>query len=78
MDIHDLEKTALEIRKIVIKSIGDLGIGHLGGSMSVVEVLTALYFELMNVEPENPGKEDRDRLVLSKGRCSGPKRFFST
>lgn len=71
MDIRNLEKTALEIRKIVIKSIGDLGIGHLGGSMSVVEVLTALYFGLMDVDPKNPGKENRDRLVLSKGHA-GP------
>ncbi len=67
----EMELKALKIRKMIIKAIGDIGIGHIGGSLSIVEVLTALYYECMNVDPENPGKEDRDRLVLSKGHA-GP------
>lgn len=71
MDTHDLDKLSLQVRIHVVKAIGDLGIGHIGGSMSIVEVLTALYFELMDVDPQNPLKNDRDRLVLSKGHA-GP------
>jgi transketolase len=47
------------------------GGGHIGGAMSIVEVLTYLYYKEMRVCPENPKKEDRDRFVLSKGH-SGP------
>jgi transketolase len=62
---------ANEIRKLTIKSIGELGVGHIGGSLSICEVLAALYFEVMNIEVENPKMENRDRLVLSKGH-GGP------
>ncbi|HAK45605.1 MAG TPA: transketolase [Spirochaeta sp.] len=71
MDLEQLEKSALKIRKMIIKAIGNIGIGHIGGSLSIVEVLTALYYECMNVDPENPRLADRDRLVLSKGHA-GP------
>ncbi len=67
----NLEKTALRLRKMIIKSIGDLGIGHIGGSLSIVEVLTVLYYKHMNVDPDNPLLPERDRLVLSKGHA-GP------
>ncbi len=62
---------AREIRKLTIDSIGYLGVGHVGGSMSVVEVLTLLYYKHMNVDPDNPRKRDRDQLVMSKGHA-GP------
>lgn len=67
----NLELKALKIRKMIIKAIGDIGIGHIGGSLSIVEVLTALYYECMNIDPKNPQMEERDRLVLSKGHA-GP------
>ncbi|TFG62654.1 MAG: transketolase [Spirochaetales bacterium] len=70
-ELEDLEKKAVEIRKLILDSIGRLGIGHIGGSLSVVEVLTLLYFRHMRVDPENPSKPDRDKLVLSKGHA-GP------
>jgi transketolase len=62
---------AKEIRKLTLDSIGYLGVGHVGGSMSVIEVLTLLYYKHMNVDPVNPRKRDRDQLVMSKGHA-GP------
>lgn len=46
------------------------GSGHPGGSLSVADILTVLYFNEMNIDPNNPKMEDRDRLILSKGHCS--------
>jgi len=70
-DLHILQDRAKEVRKLIIKSIGSIGVGHVGGSLSVVEVLTYLYFYRMRVDPQNPGWADRDLLVLSKGHA-GP------
>ncbi|MCG8571899.1 MAG: transketolase [Spirochaetes bacterium] len=67
----ELEAKAKEIRKLTIDAIGYLGVGHIGGAMSIVDVLTILYYKYMNVEPKNPKKPDRDKLVLSKGHA-GP------
>lgn len=69
--IENLKKKATEIRISTIKEIAHLGTGHVGGSMSMVEVLTYLYFYSMNVDPSNPKKDDRDRFVCSKGH-GGP------
>ena len=66
-----LNEKAKRIRIKTIETIGNLGVGHIGGALSIVEVLTALYYSIMNIDPENPGKEDRDKLVLSKGHA-GP------
>ena len=66
-----LEKIAREIRILTVKCIASLGSGHIGGSMSIVDVLTALYYKEMNVDPKNPLMEGRDRLVVSKGHA-GP------
>ena len=66
-----LKLKAKEIRKVVIEAIGSLGIGHIGGSMSIVETLVILYYKFMNIDPQDPRKPDRDKLVLSKGH-SGP------
>ena len=67
----NLEKIAREIRILTVKCIASLGSGHIGGSMSIVDVLTALYYNEMNVDPKNPLMEGRDRLVVSKGHA-GP------
>ena len=66
-----LEKIAREIRILTVKCIASLGSGHIGGSMSIVDVLTSLYYKEMNVDPKNPLMEGRDRLVVSKGHA-GP------
>ena len=69
--IEMLNEKAKEIRKLTVKTIGGLGVGHIGGAVSICEVLAALYFDVMNVDPENPKMENRDRFVLSKGHA-GP------
>jgi len=66
-----LYEKANEIRKLTIKSIGELGVGHIGGALSLSEVLSVLYFDVLNINPENPKMEERDRFVLSKGH-GGP------
>ena len=66
-----LENQAIEIRKLTIESIGKLGVGHIGGSLSICDLLSVLYFDVMDIDANDPSKEDRDRFVLSKGH-GGP------
>ncbi len=66
-----LENRACDIRKLTIQAIGKLGVGHIGGALSLCEILSALYFEVMNIDSNNSKMENRDRLVLSKGH-GGP------
>ena len=70
-ELKQLEAKAKEIRKMTIDSIGYLGVGHIGGALSVVEILTLLYYRHMDVSPDDPKKKFRDKLVLSKGHA-GP------
>ena len=67
----DLEDKAREIRRLTLECIGNFGMGHIGGCLSIADVLSVLYFERMNVDPNDPKKIDRDRLVLSKAHA-GP------
>lgn len=67
----ELKDRARTIRKMTLDIIGFLGVGHIGGSLSVVDLLTVLYYKWMNVDPLNPRMEGRDWLVLSKGHA-GP------
>ena len=67
----ELKNQAIEIRKLTLESIGKLGIGHIGGSLSICDLLTVLYFDIMNIDPQNPKMPNRDRFVLSKGH-GGP------
>ena len=62
-----LKKTAAEIRLDILKEVHSASSGHPGGSLSIAELITYLYFEEMNVDPKNPKAENRDRFVLSKG-----------
>jgi transketolase len=68
--VKSLEDKCLKIRKDLLSFIYRIGMGHLGGELSIVEVAVALYYKYMNYDPENPRWEERDRLVLSKGHCS--------
>ena len=70
-ELNQLEAKAKEIRKMTIDTIGYLGVGHIGGALSVVEILTLLYQKHMDVSPDDPKKKVRDKLVLSKGHA-GP------
>lgn len=69
-DINELEKIAKEIRRGIIEQVYNAQSGHPGGSLSIADILTVLYFYEMNLDEKNPNWEDRDRLVLSKGHCS--------
>ncbi len=66
-----LKRQANRIRRMTVEEIAHLGLGHVGGSMSVVETLVYLYYHLMRVDPENPGDAKRDKFVMSKGHA-GP------
>ena len=67
----ELRVFAEEIRVETLKELANLGFGHIGGSMSVVELLAVLYGREMRLDPQNPQGEDRDKLVMSKGHA-GP------
>ena len=65
-----LEEKALQIRINAVKAVYSANSGHPGGSLSIAEILSCLYFSEMNVDPKNPKDDNRDRFVLSKGHCS--------
>lgn len=67
----NLKEITKQVRLDLVDCIGTLGVGHIGGSLSIVEVLVALYFKHMNVNPMDPKMEGRDRLIVSKGHA-GP------
>ena len=67
----NLKAVARDIRCDVIEMIGRLGVGHIGGCLSVVELISVLYFEAMRIDPQNPKMEGRDRFICSKGHA-GP------
>jgi transketolase len=65
--VRDLEEIANRIRISVVKMIARSGTGHLGGSVSMAEILAVLYFKVLNLDPKDPEWPERDRFVLSKG-----------
>lgn len=69
-DHKGLNEITNVIRKDIVSMICKSKSGHPGGSLSAVEILTALYFDQMNIDPTNPKMEDRDRFVLSKGHAA--------
>lgn len=70
MDKEFLKQKAKEVRIDIINMLAEAGSGHPGGRLSCADILTLLYFDKMNVKPDNPKWEDRDRLVLSKGHAA--------
>lgn len=70
MNKLELQKTAVEVRKGIIEGVHSAKAGHPGGSLSAADIFTYLYFEEMNIDPENPKMEGRDRFVLSKGHTA--------
>jgi transketolase len=68
--VESLQATAREVRRDIIRMIYAAGSGHPGGSLSVADLLTALLFREMRIDPANPERLDRDRLVLSKGHAA--------
>ncbi|MFS0883167.1 transketolase [Bacillus sp. 7586-K] len=67
ISIAELKEKAIEMRKTALTMIHKAQSGHPGGSLSAADLMTALYFKEMNIDPSNPNWEDRDRFVLSKG-----------
>lgn len=70
MDYKQFERIATDIRVGIIKAVAAAGSGHPGGSLSAADIVTALYFHEMNIDPENPQMEGRDKFVLSKGHAA--------
>ena len=69
-DYLELEKIAVEIRKGIVTAVHSAKSGHPGGSLSAADLFTWLYYKELNIDPEQPLKEDRDRFVLSKGHVA--------
>ena len=83
MNIPEMEAVCKQVRRDIITMTAAAGSGHPGGSLSATEILVALYYDLMKVDPKNPNDPARDRLVLSKGHAApalyavlGEKGFF--
>ena len=70
-ELKEVKLLATKIRKDVMEMLRHRGYGHLGGSLSIVELMAVLYGKVLHVDPSNPQMEDRDMVVLSKGHC-GP------
>lgn len=74
MDNTELKTKASQVRQLIIRALHEAGSGHPGGSLSAADILTALYFEEMNIDPSNPRMEGRDKCILSKGHA-GPAQY---
>lgn len=68
--IQELKRIGNQARQDIVQMIYEAQSGHVGGSFSVIDILTVLYYAVMNVNPQNPSWSDRDRLVLSKGHAA--------
>ena len=68
--LADLEQTAQTVRKNIVRMIYHGGSGHPGGALSCTDILVALYFHLMNIDPRQPAEGDRDRFILSKAHAA--------
>ncbi|MBR6584238.1 MAG: transketolase [Firmicutes bacterium] len=74
MDYKQYEEIASRVRVDIVKAVHKAGSGHPGGSLSAADIVTALYFKEMNIDPENPRMEGRDKFILSKGHA-GPVQY---
>ncbi len=68
--VIELENTARQLRRHVVNMISTANSGHPGGSLSAADIVTALYFNILHHDPDNPENEDRDRFILSKGHAA--------
>ena len=75
-EIKRLQQISKRIRCSILTMVKDAEVGHIGGSLSVTDILVALYFKVLNINPDNPDWKDRDRLILSKGH--GATAIYST
>ena len=70
METKQYQEIAARVRVGIVKAVHSAGSGHPGGSLSAADIVTALYFREMNIDPENPKMEGRDKFVLSKGHAA--------
>lgn len=70
MQPNDLDSIARQIRLRDLQAVVEAGAGHIGGEMSAIDILTALYFRILRIWPEQPRHPDRDRFILSKGHVA--------
>lgn len=70
MQPNDLDRIARQIRLRDLQAVYEAGAGHIGGEMSAIDILTALYFQVLRIWPDQPKHPDRDRFVLSKGHVA--------
>ena len=68
--LDDLRRTSVAARKLIVQAIHHAGAGHLGGPLSATDLLVALYFDRMRIDPRDPDWPERDRFILSKGHSS--------
>ena len=68
--VKELRRKANQIRRDICVTTSKIGYSHLGGGMSMTDLVTALYYDFLNFDPKNPRDPDRDRFVLSKGHCA--------
>ena len=71
IDEAALERMAMEVRRSVVTMVDRAGLGHIGGDLSVTDILVTLFGAVLDVDPTHPDREDRDRFILSKGHCAG-------
>src|SRR4051794_25856246 len=71
MDPAGLERMAADVRRTVVAMVDRAGLGHIGGDLSVTDILVTLFGAVLDVDPTQPARPDRDRFVLSKGHCAG-------
>lgn len=68
--IAELDQYSRRTRELILRSVHNAGAGHIGGPLSVTDILVGLYFDRLHIDPSNPHHPDRDRLILSKGHSS--------
>src|SRR3954468_18530664 len=71
IDEAGLEGLATDVRRSVVAMVDRAGLGHIGGDLSVTDILVTLFGAVLDVDPTDPTREDRDRFILSKGHCAG-------
>src|SRR2546423_8364602 len=68
--LRELQSIAAETRRLIVEAIYEAQAGHLGGPLSAADMLVALYFEVLRIDPRRPDWPERDRFILSKGHSS--------
>src|SRR3954453_9817645 len=71
IDSTGLEAMATDVRRSVVTMVDRAGLGHIGGDLSVSDILVTLFGAVLDVDPTDPTRADRDRFILSKGHCAG-------